>query len=106
MQPRDAPAPLRGDQQLVPSSQQVIDALLQRLQCNREMLDTWTERLREWFAHWVIGELLRLLAKSHKVGGCAPASLQNRLLIADAFGLRSCTVCSDLGSWWNPHAER
>ena len=53
----------------MPSSQQAIDALLQRLQCSRDMLDAWTERLREWFAHWVIGELLRLLAKSHKVRG-------------------------------------
>lgn len=67
VQPRDAPAPLRGDTQLVPSSQQLVDALLQRLQCNRDVLDTWTERLREWFAQWVIGELLRLLARSHKV---------------------------------------
>ncbi|KAK9805074.1 hypothetical protein WJX73_000434 [Symbiochloris irregularis] len=96
LQPRDAPAPLRGDTQLLPSSQQVIDALLQRLQCNRDMLDAWTERLREWFAQWVIGELLRLLSKSHKDVTSSAAKLGAPAIRCDPLDIAEAIQGNDL----------
>lgn len=61
---------MRGDGQLLPSSEAAIDALLARLHCDRRALDDWTERLREWFAQHVLHELVRLLEKAHKVSAC------------------------------------